>query len=101
MMSLSEAAAAIGARAVGSEIRFDGVSTDTRSVGKGELFVAIRGDRFDGHEFLAAARSVVRRPRWSTENMPAARLCRYWLPTTRGVRSGAWAGTGGCASRRS
>jgi UDP-N-acetylmuramoyl-tripeptide--D-alanyl-D-alanine ligase len=31
------------------------VSTDSRSVGRGELFVALRGERFDGHEFLAAA----------------------------------------------
>jgi UDP-N-acetylmuramoyl-tripeptide--D-alanyl-D-alanine ligase len=56
MMSLSEAAAAIGARAAGADVGFDGVSTDTRSVGKGQLFVAIRGERFDGHDFLAAAR---------------------------------------------
>jgi UDP-N-acetylmuramoyl-tripeptide--D-alanyl-D-alanine ligase len=57
MMSLAEAAAAIGARAVGpADLRFDGVSTDTRSVGRGELFVAIRGERFDGHDFLAAAK---------------------------------------------
>jgi UDP-N-acetylmuramoyl-tripeptide--D-alanyl-D-alanine ligase len=54
-MSLSEAAAAIGARAAGTDVRFDGVSTDTRSVGKGQLFVAIRGEHFDGHDFLAAA----------------------------------------------
>jgi UDP-N-acetylmuramoyl-tripeptide--D-alanyl-D-alanine ligase len=57
MMSLAEAAAAIGARAVGEETRFEGVSTDTRSVGRGELFVAIRGERFDGHDFLAAAKA--------------------------------------------
>ena len=56
MMSLAEAAAAIAARHVGADVRFDGVSTDTRTVGKGELFVAIRGDRFDGHEFLATAK---------------------------------------------
>jgi len=56
MMSLSEAAAAIGARAVGAEVRFDGVSTDTRSVGKGQLFVAIRGERYDGHDFLGTAK---------------------------------------------
>jgi UDP-N-acetylmuramoyl-tripeptide--D-alanyl-D-alanine ligase len=55
MMSLSEAAAAMRARTVGSDVRFDGVSTDTRSVAKGQLFVAIRGERFDGHDFLAAA----------------------------------------------
>ena len=59
MMSLAEAAAAMGARLVnGSEgTRFDGVSTDTRSVGKDQLFVAIRGERFDGHDFLAAAKA--------------------------------------------
>jgi UDP-N-acetylmuramoyl-tripeptide--D-alanyl-D-alanine ligase len=56
MMSLAEAAAATGARVVGDEVRFDGVSTDTRSVAAGELFVAIRGERFDGHDFLAAAK---------------------------------------------
>ena len=32
-----------------------GVSTDSRTVGKGELFVPLRGDNFDGHEFLALA----------------------------------------------
>ncbi|MDE2119807.1 MAG: UDP-N-acetylmuramoyl-tripeptide--D-alanyl-D-alanine ligase [Betaproteobacteria bacterium] len=55
MMSLQEAAAAMEACPVASELRFDGVSTDTRSVARGQLFVAIRGERFDGHDFLAAA----------------------------------------------
>jgi UDP-N-acetylmuramoyl-tripeptide--D-alanyl-D-alanine ligase len=55
MMSLGEAAKAIGARTVGADARFTGVSTDSRSVGKGELFVAIRGERFDGHGFLVVA----------------------------------------------
>ncbi|MEW6687645.1 MAG: UDP-N-acetylmuramoyl-tripeptide--D-alanyl-D-alanine ligase [Pseudomonadota bacterium] len=57
MMSLAEAAHAIGGRAVGPDARFGGVSTDSRTLGKGELFVAIRGERFDGHDFLAAARA--------------------------------------------
>jgi UDP-N-acetylmuramoyl-tripeptide--D-alanyl-D-alanine ligase len=56
MMSLAEAAAAIGGRCAGGDARFSGVSTDTRSVGQGQLFVAIRGERFDGHQFLAVAR---------------------------------------------
>jgi UDP-N-acetylmuramoyl-tripeptide--D-alanyl-D-alanine ligase len=35
-----------------------GVSTDTRSIPPGSAFVALRGERFDGHDFLAeAARS--------------------------------------------
>jgi len=46
---------------------FDGVSTDTRAVTSGALFVALKGDRFDAHDFLAdafakgAAGAVVRR----------------------------------------
>ncbi|HEY6838158.1 MAG TPA: UDP-N-acetylmuramoyl-tripeptide--D-alanyl-D-alanine ligase [Geobacteraceae bacterium] len=32
-----------------------GVSTDSRTVAAGELFVALRGERFDGHDFVAAA----------------------------------------------
>ncbi len=31
------------------------ISTDTRAIGLGSLFVALRGDRFDGHDFLAKA----------------------------------------------
>jgi UDP-N-acetylmuramoyl-tripeptide--D-alanyl-D-alanine ligase len=32
-----------------------GVSTDSRTVREGELFVALRGENFDGHKFLAEA----------------------------------------------
>jgi UDP-N-acetylmuramoyl-tripeptide--D-alanyl-D-alanine ligase len=32
-----------------------GVSTDTRALGRGALFVALAGDRFDGHAHLEAA----------------------------------------------
>jgi UDP-N-acetylmuramoyl-tripeptide--D-alanyl-D-alanine ligase len=31
------------------------VSTDTRSLSSGDVFIALRGDRFDGHAFVAAA----------------------------------------------
>jgi UDP-N-acetylmuramoyl-tripeptide--D-alanyl-D-alanine ligase len=34
---------------------FRGVSTDTRSLAPGALFVALRGERFDGHDFVAEA----------------------------------------------
>lgn len=34
---------------------FTSVSTDTRALGSGALFVALRGERFDGHSFLAQA----------------------------------------------
>ncbi len=49
---------------------FTGLSTDTRAILPGQLFVAIRGDQFDGHEFLqdaaragAGAAMVHRMPR--------------------------------------
>lgn len=35
--------------------RFRDVSTDSRKVKVGSLFIALRGDRFDGHEFVASA----------------------------------------------
>lgn len=37
------------------EIGYSGVSTDSRSVEEGELFVALVGDRYDGHDFVADA----------------------------------------------
>ncbi|MDR1463087.1 MAG: UDP-N-acetylmuramoyl-tripeptide--D-alanyl-D-alanine ligase [Azoarcus sp.] len=57
MMTLTEAAtllAAHEARAT-SGIRFDAVGTDSRAVTPGQLFVALRGERFDGHDFAEAA----------------------------------------------
>lgn len=57
MMSLAEAAAAMQGRMAGTDVRFCGVSTDSRGIGRDELFVAIRGARFDGHEFLGMAKS--------------------------------------------
>src|SRR5918999_2358768 len=55
MMRLGEAAAALRARMSGADALFSGVSTDSRSVKEGDLFVALRGERFDGHDFLKPA----------------------------------------------
>jgi UDP-N-acetylmuramoyl-tripeptide--D-alanyl-D-alanine ligase len=55
MMRLAEAAAALRGRASGHDTLFTGVSTDSRSISEGDLFVALRGERFDGHDFLKAA----------------------------------------------
>ncbi len=55
MMSLAQAVSALQGRASGADVRFAGVSSDTRNVQPGELFVALRGERFDGHGFLAEA----------------------------------------------
>lgn len=36
---------------------FTNVSTDTRTIEEGSLFVALTGDTFDGHDFLEQAKS--------------------------------------------
>lgn len=35
-----------------------GISTDTRRIGRGDVFVALRGDQFDAHDFLAQAKAA-------------------------------------------
>lgn len=43
--------------AKGGGIAFNRVHTDTRSLQSGDLFVAIKGDKFDAHDFLSAAKA--------------------------------------------
>jgi UDP-N-acetylmuramoyl-tripeptide--D-alanyl-D-alanine ligase len=53
----AEVVAATGARPTSTpRAPFDGVSTDSRTLVPGQLFVALRGERFDGHEFVAVAK---------------------------------------------
>ena len=40
----------------GGDIEFTAVSTDTRTLGPGALFVALKGPNFDGHQFVAMAK---------------------------------------------
>ncbi|SEA14126.1 UDP-N-acetylmuramoyl-tripeptide--D-alanyl-D-alanine ligase [Nitrosospira multiformis] len=64
MMSLQEAAQVLSAtlaggrhdRMVAGKIDFTGVSTDSRALARGELFVALVGPNFDGHDFIVQAR---------------------------------------------
>ncbi len=37
------------------DILFSGISIDSRTVREGELFLALKGDRFDGHDFVQDA----------------------------------------------
>lgn len=54
-----------------------GITTDTRKIGKGNVFVALRGERFDGHDYLrdavrdgASALVVSRAPKLDTLGVP-------------------------------
>src|SRR5690606_19188036 len=53
--SLVEFALACGGRLHGADRTYTGVSTDTRTLQQGELFVALHGARFNGNEFVPAA----------------------------------------------
>jgi UDP-N-acetylmuramoyl-tripeptide--D-alanyl-D-alanine ligase len=55
MMLLSQAARALGGRLVGPDVLFNAVSSDSRAVASGDLFVALQGERFDGSTFVAGA----------------------------------------------
>jgi UDP-N-acetylmuramoyl-tripeptide--D-alanyl-D-alanine ligase len=56
MLTLSEAARLAGGMLTGSgEAVIARITTDTRSLREGDLFVAIKGERFDGHDFAASA----------------------------------------------
>ncbi|SEF88797.1 UDP-N-acetylmuramoyl-tripeptide--D-alanyl-D-alanine ligase [Nitrosomonas ureae] len=56
MMMVNEAAQVLHADWSGSNVRFTGVSTDSRTLTQGELFVALIGERFDGGKFVSDAR---------------------------------------------
>ena len=55
MLTLAEAATAMHGELQGEDVSFAAVSTDTRTLRHGELFIALRGERFDAREFVADA----------------------------------------------
>ncbi|HMH25977.1 MAG TPA: UDP-N-acetylmuramoyl-tripeptide--D-alanyl-D-alanine ligase [Gemmatimonadaceae bacterium] len=79
--TLDTIAAALAGKAVGKLPRgsteLTGITTDTRKIGKGNAFLALRGERFDGHDYLrdavrdgAAALIVSRAPKVDTLGVP-------------------------------
>ncbi len=55
MMLLSQAAQVLNGRLIGEDVRFTGVSSDSRKLAQGDLFIALRGEYFDGYEFVSTA----------------------------------------------
>ncbi|HEX9250426.1 MAG TPA: UDP-N-acetylmuramoyl-tripeptide--D-alanyl-D-alanine ligase, partial [Gemmatimonadaceae bacterium] len=79
--TLDRIAAALADQATGKLPRgsseVSGITTDTRKIGKGDVFVALRGERFDGHDYLrdavrdgASALVVSRAPKLDTLGVP-------------------------------
>lgn len=55
MTTLSAAAESMQGILTGLDRSFDGVSTDTRTIKSGELFVALKGPNFDGNRYVSRA----------------------------------------------
>ena len=55
MMDLAAAARDVRGTMTGSNVTFARVTTDSRSIERGDLFVALAGERFDGHDFVPQA----------------------------------------------
>lgn len=56
-ITLSQLATILGAE-VSGELTFDAVTTDTRKITPGCLFVALKGERFDAHDFAEQAKAA-------------------------------------------
>ena len=82
MFTISDIAEATAGRIIGFvEGEICGISTDSRSVTAGELFVPLRGENFDGHSYIAAVAEqgievVLAEESWlKTHDLPEALTC--------------------------
>ena len=55
-VALSQLAAVLSGELSGADLNIDAVTTDTRKVTPGCLFVALKGERFDAHDFVQQAK---------------------------------------------
>ena len=47
-----------GVLAQGSDIEISGISTDTRTISNGDLYIPLKGERFNGHNFIQQAKAA-------------------------------------------
>ncbi len=57
-MTLAQAARILGLNTSAPETSFTGLSIDSRTITKGNLFAAVKGERVDGHDYLEEARKL-------------------------------------------
>ena len=55
MMLLSKAAQILGGKLSGPDVFFNAVTSDSRTIALGDLFVALQSEKFDGSDFVAGA----------------------------------------------
>src|SRR3712207_6345859 len=67
------------------------IRLDSRAIGPGDLFIAIKGDRFDGHDFVAGALArgavgAIVHDALPGDRVTAARRSKRWPPFVLGAR---------------
>ena len=55
LMTLQEIAEAVQGQLIGADATVSGVCIDTRILLSGDLYIAVKGEQFDGHDFIAQA----------------------------------------------
>ena len=92
-LNLSEIAPALGAIHSGTDVKITGITTDTRKIKAGNLYIALSGERFDGHDFVNTAQEqgasavIIEKP--VSSDLPSLRvtntrkalgdLAKFWL----------------------
>ncbi|MGM0412300.1 MAG: UDP-N-acetylmuramoyl-tripeptide--D-alanyl-D-alanine ligase [Pseudomonadota bacterium] len=96
---LSQWVPRVGGEFHGDDVAFTGVTTDSRTIAGGELFIALRGPRFDGHDHVDAALAAGAVA--AMVERPVAADGPHWLVDDTGTAllnfgsawRGAWGGT--------
>lgn len=57
-MQISKVAEILSTKYHGKDIHFSGCSTDTRTLNSHELFIALHGENFDGHDYVDKAKDL-------------------------------------------
>jgi UDP-N-acetylmuramoyl-tripeptide--D-alanyl-D-alanine ligase len=94
MMRLSEVALVTQGQLQGEDVAFDAVTTDSRQVKAGDLFVALQGERFDGHDYVTACAEQGAVAALVSKRVPAA-IPQVLVTDTRlalGSLAAAWRG---------
>ena len=98
MMLLSRAAQVLGGKLVGADVEFSSVSTDSRAISKGDLFIALEGEKFDGSQFVAlsaekgAVAALVNEESYHGETVPCPILLVKDTRLALGKFAGYWRG---------
>lgn len=96
MMLLSKAAQVLGGKLLGEDAEFSAVSTDSRAISTGDLFVALQGEKFDGSQFVAlsaekgAVAALVNAANYHGESLPCPTLLVEDTRLALGKLSGYW-----------